>query len=174
MDLVLASVRQVPDLTLDMAEQVSENYRLGPGGLEAFPFRCAIPDWTAAERRRRQERLEEVLAGAGTVVTARMGGRLAGVASLRGGLLPGGRLQLYTLHVDRRFRRMGVGRALVLHLEALARDRGARGLVISAAPKVGTVDFYLRLGARVAAVWVEALRREEPDDIQMEKLWMAP
>jgi hypothetical protein len=30
------------------------------------------------------------------------------------------------------------------------------------------------LGARVAAVWVEALRREEPDDIRMEKLWVAP
>jgi predicted N-acetyltransferase YhbS len=68
----------------------------------------------------------------------------------------------------------GVGQALVRRLETLARDRGARGLVISAAPKVGTVDFYLRLGARVAAMRVEALRREEPDDIQMEKLWTAP
>ena len=174
MGLVLASVRQVPELTLDMAEQVDENYRLGSGGLEAFPFPCAIPDWSVAERRRRRERLEAVLAEAGTVVTARMDGRLAGVGSLRAGLLPGGRLQLYTLHVDRTFRRMGVGRALVHRLEALARDGGASGLVISAAPKVGTVDFYLRLGARVAAAWVEALRLEEPEDIQMEKLWTSP
>jgi GNAT superfamily N-acetyltransferase len=171
MTLVLETVHQVPELTLDMSEQVFENVRMGPAGLEVFPFRCAIPGWSAAERRRRREVLEAVLAGGGAVATARVDGQLAGVASLRHGVLPGDRLQLYTLHVDSRFRRMGAGRGLFLHMEALARDRGARGLVISAAPKASTVAFYLRLGARVAEAWVETLRREEPDDIQMEKLW---
>jgi len=77
-------------------------------------------------------------------------------------------LQLKFLHVSRRHRRTGVGRALFERALAEARDRGARRLYVSSTPSQGTVDFYVGLGCRVTDDVDAALFDLEPDDIHLE------
>lgn len=81
----------------------------------------------------------------GRVFVARFGDSLAGV----GVVLPpamGGRAELAHLFVDPPWMGRGVGRALVGHALARARQEGARQMTVLSDPFAR--DFYERLGAR--------------------------
>jgi predicted N-acetyltransferase YhbS len=77
-------------------------------------------------------------------------------------------LQLKFLHVGRRHRQAGLGRALFEKAVARARELGARRLYISSTPSENTVRFYLRRGCRVTDEVDAALFELEPEDIHLE------
>ena len=58
-------------------------------------------------------------------------------------------LQLKMLHISRPDRKQGLGARLFREAQAIARERGAHGLYISATPSLNTITFYQRLGAVV-------------------------
>ncbi len=77
-------------------------------------------------------------------------------------------LQLKALHVSRDYRSQGLGRRLFELAKEQARERGAKGLYISATPSEHTVNFYLRLGCTITAAPDPELFALEPEDIHME------
>lgn len=77
-------------------------------------------------------------------------------------------LQMKFLHVSRRQRGSGLGRALFDRAVARARELGARRLYVSATPTENTIRFYLRRGCRVTADVDAALFALEPEDIHLE------
>jgi GNAT superfamily N-acetyltransferase len=101
----------------------------------------------------------------GVLLGAFVGGDLAGIAML-GVEIDDALPQLALLFVNRSHRRMGVASALLDEVERLARDRGARGIYVSAVPADSAVGFYLARGFRP----VEPLPgpfAKEPDDVHM-------
>ncbi len=77
-------------------------------------------------------------------------------------------LQLEFLHVSASHRNTGLGRRLFELAKAVARERGAQRLYISATPSRNTIDFYLRLGCTLAAEPDPVLLAREPEDIHLE------
>ncbi len=78
------------------------------------------------------------------------------------------RLQLKFLHVSNAYRRRGVGGHLFGLAKAVAREKGAKQIYISATPSENTVNFYLRLGCRVTMQPDPELLALEPEDIHLE------
>ena len=76
-------------------------------------------------------------------------------------------LQLKFLHVSSAYRNRGLGKRLFDLARAVARERGARQLYISATPSENTVNFYLRLGCQVADEPDPELLALEPEDIHL-------
>jgi hypothetical protein len=60
-----------------------------------------------------------------------------------------------------------LGKRLFDLARAVARERGARQLYISATPSENTVNFYLRLGCQVAEEPDPELLALEPEDIHL-------
>ena len=77
-------------------------------------------------------------------------------------------LQLEFLHVSRDYRGRGLGGRLFSNSIA-ARERGARGLYISATPSENTIRFYQRRGSVVMALPDAQLFALEPEDIHLER-----
>jgi GNAT superfamily N-acetyltransferase len=76
------------------------------------------------------------------------------------------------LQTHPRFRRLGIGVALMRHLHVIARDElGLRQLHLSARGGAGLEDFYRRLGWREVGRWPGALRFG-PDDHRDEILML--
>jgi GNAT superfamily N-acetyltransferase len=79
-------------------------------------------------------------------------------------------LDLTFIHVTRPLRGSGIGRPLFDRTVALARQRGARRLYVSASSSRHTVDFYRRRGMRLASPPDPTLLTLEPTDIHLELL----
>jgi predicted N-acetyltransferase YhbS len=77
-------------------------------------------------------------------------------------------LQLKFLHVSRSHRNRGLGARLFERAMAIARERGAHRLYISATPSEHTVNFYTRLGCVIATETDPELFKLEPEDIHLE------
>ena len=165
----LVETSLIDDIQLNMSEVVHENYRVESGALMVFPFHCLIRNWDADKRKNWTQALNGLASSGGVVIQALFEDKTVGIASLSPRWFGEKRLQLYSLHIDRDFRRMGVGQFLLTAIEQRAKQLGANRLYISAAPKKGTVDFYLRMGARQTTEIDPVLYQQEPDDIHMEK-----
>ena len=76
-------------------------------------------------------------------------------------------LDLTFIHVTRELRGSGVGRELFDRSVALARDRGAKRMYVSASNSRATVDFYLRRGMRLADPPDPRLHAIGPTDIHL-------
>ena len=74
--------------------------------------------------------------------------------------------QLAFLHVTRKLRRTGLGRKLTRKLCALAAERGAQRLYVSATPSESAVSFYLSEGFKPTEP-IPHLFELEPEDIHM-------
>ncbi len=77
-------------------------------------------------------------------------------------------LQLKAMHVSSHYRDQGLGRYLFGLAVQKARERGAKGLYISATPSEHTINFYLRVGCKVTATPDPELFALEPGDIHLE------
>ncbi len=77
-------------------------------------------------------------------------------------------LQLKAMHVSSHCRGQGLGRYLFGLAAQKARERGARGLYVSATPSEHTINFYLRLGCKVTPTPDPDLFALEPGDIHLE------
>jgi GNAT superfamily N-acetyltransferase len=158
---------------IDRSEQISAIYVQRGASLELVEGDYSSPAWetlgegehSVAQKRRD---LESLVARGAVAIGAFAGERLAGIGVVLPGLRPGG-AQLAWLHVTRAQRAAGVGRRLAAALEAIARGRGDREMVVSATRSRSTVDFYMRLGFRPMADPLPELVELEPEDIHMSK-----
>lgn len=77
-------------------------------------------------------------------------------------------LDLTFIHVTRELRGTGVGGELFDRSVALARERSAKRMYISASDSRATVDFYLRRGMYLASPPDPRLHEIGPHDIHLE------
>lgn len=153
--------------SIDRREVIEGIYRLRGGELTLEPAYFDMGGWPPGEAEKYTPLLRACHDRGGVFTGAFDGQVLAGVAVLdtlwRG---PGhDLLQLEFLHVGRPYRGLGLGRRLFAHAQAAARERGARGLYISATPSAHTVAFYRSLGCVPIAEPDPELFALEPEDI---------
>jgi predicted N-acetyltransferase YhbS len=155
--------------TIDRSEMVENVYRVQDGALVLQPGRFDLRGWPAGKAEAATPRLYVCFDRGGGFWGSFDAGRLIGMAILDSRWLGpnGDLLQLGMLHVSRVYRRRDVGTALFEHARAAARDRGARGLYISATPSENTIHFYQRLGAVLIPEPDPELFALEPDDIHL-------
>lgn len=155
--------------TIDRAELIDRIYVLQDGELVLQPHNFAVPGWPPGMAEKDTPLLYETFDRGGHFLGALDEGQLVGVAVVdtrwRGPLRD--LLQLEMLHVSNPYRKQGLGTRLFTEAQAVARDRGANGLYISATPSENTVNFYRRLGSTVIAEPDPGLFAREPDDIHL-------
>jgi len=77
-------------------------------------------------------------------------------------------LQLKFLHIDKAFRKRGLGKILFNRVVKEAKNRGAKKLYISSNENKNTVEFYRHLGCKLTTDKDEDLFELEPKDIHLE------
>lgn len=81
-------------------------------------------------------------------------GRVVGVSEYR---IEAGQLSIRSLGVHPYWRRRGVARALIRHLETVALGRGARAMILYTVRETGNVNIFQRLGFKVESEEVSTL-----------------
>lgn len=156
--------------SIDRSEVILRLYRYEGGVLVGYDEHHDVKGWPPDELERDGLLLLDCFQRGGTVYGAFEGDVLVGAAALESRFIGRARdrLQLKFLHVSRRHRRSGVGRALFETAVTRARQLGARCLYVSATPSENTVRFYLRRGCRLARELDPDLWALEPQDIHLE------
>ena len=156
--------------SIDRAEVVENIYYHENGRLVLKPEHYNVKGWPPGEPEQYGPILLDCYDRGGTFYGAFDGETLVGVAVLESKFIGRARdqLQLTFLHVSRSYRQSGLGRTLFEKSVARARELGARRLYISSTPSENTVEFYLRLGCRVADDVDPDLFALEPNDIHLE------
>lgn len=111
---------------------------------------------------------ERYLEAGGIAVGAFADERLVGIGIVRPHLRPG-IAQCAFLHVSNGYRTAGIGRALLVELERVAREQGDTAMVVSATPSLNTVRFYLGRGFEPMREPLPELYELEPEDVHMQK-----
>lgn len=156
--------------SIDRTEVTDNVYYLENGALALRPEHHDLRGWPLGEAEHNTPLLLDCFDRGGWCYGHFDCGRLIGVAILETRFI-GPRhdhLQLKFLHVSNASRRQGVGGRLFELAKAVARERGAKQLYISATPSQDTIDFYLRLGCRVTTQPDPELLALEPEDIHLE------
>ncbi len=155
---------------IDRSEQVDYAYRYVDGELERY-----LVDWSVAWEADGTgpdsvsgviEFLRPILEEGGVLLGAFDHDDVEGLAVV----VPEFELAtawLALLHVTRRSRRRGVGRALWKAAEKAAIAAGASSMYVSSIRSGPTVDFYLGQGCRLAKDPHPELYEREPDDIHL-------
>jgi GNAT superfamily N-acetyltransferase len=155
--------------TIDRREIVERVYQVEDGELRLAPAYFDVQEWPA-DTLRMTPLLYAVFDRGGPFFAAFDDGQLVGLAVLdtvwRGA--DGDLLQLEFMHVSRDYRGQGLGARLFEQVRSAARQRGARGLYISATPSENTIRFYQHRGSVVMAVPDAELFALEPEDIHLE------
>lgn len=112
--------------------------------------------------------LEQYVDAGGIALGAFSEGQLVGIGLVLPHFQPA-IAQLAFLHVDAAFRALGIGRLLSDELDLIARDAGAKEVVVSATPSQNTVRFYLGRGYQVTDQPLRELYELEPEDVHMRK-----
>ena len=128
-----------------------------------------VHEWDDKKRRWVPRYLLQQLKRGGAVFGAFENDRLAGFASLDGGLAGAGAqyVNLTMFFVDLEYRGSGVGRALFAALRERAGCMGVGKIYISAVPAVNTIAFYSKLGC-IDATEVIPEFEDSPDDRPLE------
>ena len=155
--------------TIDRSEHIDKIYRHIDGELVLEPHNFDAPGWPADTQPTYTPLLLETMDRGGDFLAAFDGEQMAGLAVLDTRWLGpnGDLLQLEFMHVGRPYRGTGLGKTLFEQAAAAARDRGARGLYISATPTDHTIHFYQSQGALLTTPDAE-LFALEPEDIHLE------
>ena len=153
--------------SIDRSELTETIYRLESGALVPYSVYFDMRGWPPGEAEIYGPLLYACFDRGGAFTGAFDGPRLVGVAVLDTLWLGPERdlLQLKFLHVGHGYRDQGLGARLFARAQAQARERGARGLYISATPSEHTVRFYQRMGCVLAAQPDPELFALEPEDI---------
>jgi len=156
--------------SIDRAERIDHVYRYRGGALVRLSEHHDVQGWPEGEAERDGPTLLDCFDRGGPCHGAFDGRELIGAAVLECRFIgrPRDQLQLKFLHVSRRHRGTGIGRALFDAAVTSARELGARRLYVSATPSENTVRFYLRRGCRVVAEPDADLLAREPEDIHLE------
>lgn len=155
--------------SIDRREHIDNIYVLVEGELRLEPHNVDSPGWPEDTLRTQPPLLYEIFDRGGEFLGAFDGDRLVGLSvldtvwrSTRGDLL-----QLEFMHVGRDHRGQGVGMRLFEHARAVARERGAAGMYVSATPSENTVRFYQGRGCAVIDTPDPDLFALEPEDIHL-------
>jgi predicted N-acetyltransferase YhbS len=155
---------------IDRSEVVENLYRLQNGTLSLQPQHIEVSGWPEGEAEKYTPILLDCFDRGGWCHGAFEDGGIVGVAILDSKFM--GRrkdqLQLKFLHVSCSYRKQGLGARLFELAKMNARARGAKAMYISATPSENTVNFYLRLGCKVAEEPDPELFELEPEDIHLE------
>ncbi|HEX6348961.1 MAG TPA: GNAT family N-acetyltransferase [Candidatus Dormibacteraeota bacterium] len=109
---------------------------------------------------------EHLDGGRGVFLVARQDGRAVGCGAIR--MLDGAAAEAKRMYVDPALRGQGVGRAILEQLEAMARERGARSLVLeTGVHQAPALALYRRAGFKEVDCWGEYAT--SPSSICMEK-----
>lgn len=154
--------------TIDRSEHIDNIYRVFNGELVLEPRTIDAPGWPADTPPTYTPILYDVFDRGGPFFAAFDGETFAGLAVLDTVWRLKDLLQLEFMHVGRPYRGQGLGKTLFEQAAAAARERGARGLYISATPSEHTVRFYHARGAKVLAEPDPELFALEPEDIHFE------
>jgi predicted N-acetyltransferase YhbS len=155
--------------TIDRSEMIERVYELQDGRLVLQPHNFYAPGWPPGAVEDTTPRLYACFDRGGSFYGCFDVDQLVGMAAVDTRWLGPDRdlLQLKTLHVSHAYRKQGVGTALFEQARATARDRGARGLYISATRSENTIHFYQRFGAVVIPDPDPELFALEPEDIHL-------
>lgn len=155
---------------IDRAEVIDGLYVLVDGRLELQDYHFEAHGWPPGEAEQYTPILLDCFDAGGWFCGAFEGDVLLGITVLEGRFIGRERdmLQLKFLHVSRQARGRGLGVELFERSRAVARERGAKRLYVSATPSRHTIDFYLRRGCYVTQEPDPDLFALEPEDIHLE------
>ena len=151
-------------------ESGSPGIRLREATLTDLPLIMALEESTFVSDAWSRDIMAAELASPLTVyLVAESGDELVAYAGLNAA--PGGdQADIQTIAVDPTHRRLGVGTVLVQHLLALARDRGARDVLLEVrADNPGAEQLYRRHGFSRIAVRPRYYQPDDVDAIVMRK-----
>ncbi|MFO7632161.1 MAG: GNAT family N-acetyltransferase [Caldilinea sp.] len=155
---------------IDRREVIDNIYYLVDGELELRPEHYDMRGWPPGESDLFTPLLLDCYDRGGWCYGLFDDGQLIGVAILESKFIgrPSDMLQLTFLHVSHDYRDCGLGRQLFERAGAVARERGAQRMYISATPSEHTINFYLGLGCVVSQEPDPELLALEPKDIHLE------
>lgn len=155
---------------IDRSEMIENIYRFENGTLVLRPHNFDVPGWPPGEAEKYTPILLDCFDRGGWFHGAFEDAELVGVVILDSKRIGKHKdqLQLKFLYVSSSYRNRGLGTQLFELTKAAARERGAKRLYISATPSENTVNFYLRLGCKVAGEPDPVLFELEPEDIHLE------
>lgn len=156
--------------TIDRSEIIDAVYCLEHGVLVLRPEHYDMRGWPPGEAQKYTPILEACYDHGGWFYGLFDDHRLIGAAVLESHFIGKHRdlLQIKMLHISRDYRSQGLGQQLFGLARVEARQRGAKGLYISATPSEHTINFYLRLGCKVTPEPDAELLALEPEDIHLE------
>lgn len=155
--------------TIDRREVIERVYHHENGALVLRDEHVEVSGWPPGSITTMTPLLYECFDRGGSFFAAFDGEQLAGLAVLDTTPLGPDHdlLQLEMLHVGHGYRAAGLGSELFNQARTAAREMGARGLYISAAPSENTVHFYQHHGA-ILTTPDPVLFAREPGDIHLE------
>jgi GNAT superfamily N-acetyltransferase len=155
---------------IDRAENISESYVYKNGQLVIEQVNETVTSFEQAELYAIIEKQRQIKMGGGEIVGAFAEDLLVGVSSIenKGRGLRSDYYKMDILYVSNTFRGQRIGYHLIEEVKKVARGLNAKKLYISATPTKGTVDFYLKEGARLTTEIDQELFNLEPLDIHME------
>ncbi len=156
--------------SIDRSEVIENVYHFDSGTLVLRPQHIAVHGWPPGEAEKYTPILLDCFDRGGWLYGSFDGAELIGVVVLDSKRIgkSSDQLQLKFLHVSNSYRNRGVGRQLFELAKAIAREKRARRLYISATPSENTINFYLRLGCVVTREPDPELFKLEPEDIHLE------
>jgi len=156
---------------IDRSEDLDYEYVFKDGMILLGSEMSVYPNWNEEQIKEIRRRIENILTEDGIVYGAYDENILVGLVSLSKKMVSHNRVQLATLHVDKKHRGIGIGGMLFDLIVSDAKTLGVTGMYISASRRKSTVDFYLHKGCVLAKNIDEALFKDEPMDIHMEYLF---
>jgi predicted N-acetyltransferase YhbS len=156
--------------TIDRSEEIHNIYVLEEGALVLKPAYFLARGWPPGEAEKYTPVLLDCFERGGWFYGFFDGSQLVAIAVVETAMIGKNRdlLQLKELHVSQGYRGRGLGKKLFDLSKEIARQRGARGLYISATPSEHTIQFYLRQGCALSAQPDPDLFAFEPEDIHLE------
>lgn len=156
--------------TIDRSEVIHNIYTLQEGELVLKPDYFDMRDWPPGEAETYTPLLYDCFDRGGVFYGVFEDTQLAGVVIIDSKFIGPKRdlLQLKFLHISQAYRKQGLGARLFEKAKEVARERGARGLYVSATPSENTINFYRRLGCTVTPTPDPDLFALEPEDIHLE------
>lgn len=155
---------------IDRTEEIATAYIFEGGKLKLQAEPCLAGPFTAEELVQMIEQQSKLLANGGIVIGAFDTETLIGITSVeqqkRG--KDANYCKMDILYISLAYRGMGIAYQLLQAAKKAAQEFGARLLYISATPTQGTVDFYLKAGARLVTEIDPKLFELEPLDIHLE------
>ena len=171
MDYREMRLEEIKDIwAIDRTEYVDSIYKYEDGTLKVIPVKETFYGWPSGSEKIYGPVLKNCHDNGGYFLGGYTHGILKAVAVVDTRLMKREpkTLQLKFLHVDRAYRKQGIGGIMFMKAAGKARGLGAERMYISSCENKNTVDFYTHLGCRLSEDPDPVLYSFEPDDIHME------